>query len=206
MTRYGLLLVIGLATAPSGLPGDSTFPEVDQAGNPVACDLRGRVDMGWGFSIDIPPPLAGCNMEMHDTYIPLGERSLDHVILSSGTYNATCITSLDEISSGLTDLSGIEDIATQARVRSATRSTLGGLPAVRVIVDYRHAGSGERMVRDTVVAFSAIRSSICPAPDHEYSLILTTTRARYREDLKIFEALLNSCRPEKARSASRPGA
>jgi len=182
-----------MATLPMiALAGDPgrRFPDVDQAGNPLECDLRGRVDMGWGFSLDLAPPLVGCNYEMHDTFIPLGTRSLDHVILSSGSYSV--LNSMHDVESEETDLGGIEDLRTGARLFSHEATRLAGVPAVRVVIHYQHPDTGAAMVRDTIRTLTSNAQGGTPALD--YRLVLTTSSERYSQDRAAFERVIGSAR------------
>lgn len=185
-----------MATLPMiALAGDSgrSFPDADQAGNPLECDLRGRVDMGWGFSLELAPPLAGCNYEMHDTFIPLGARSLDHVILSSGSYSV--LTSLHDVESEETDLGGVEDLRTRARLFSHEVTRLAGVPAVQVVIHYQHPDTGAAMVRDTIRALTPNPHAGTPWLD--YRLVLTTSSERYSRDRAVFERVIGSARVVK---------
>lgn len=197
--RYGaraaVLAMLTLVIAGLGQGTSAAIPDLDQVGDPLVCDQRGRTDPGWGFSIVIPAALAGCQYEFHDLLIPLGARSEDRVITSTGHYNATCIKSVKELGDDLTDLSGENDVASHARLVSRSPTTLGGQKAVRVVIAYRDITTKVDMMRDRIVSMSAKRDAACHAPAYNYWLTLETPASHYRRDRGIFEEMIRTCRP-----------
>jgi len=175
----------------------AAIPEVDQGGNPLECDISGWFNTGWGFGLQVPDGLAGCNLEMHDTIIPLGSRREDRLITTSGYYNAGCSSTVAEWVDSLVNVDPNDPQRSDVRIIRRQMTRLGGQDAERVVYRYRDKGSNREMTEDVVTAFSRKQQSanFCEkAAESVFSLTLTTPTVSYRQDLRVFERVIKSCK------------
>lgn len=180
-----------LAAAPvlvAGAAAHGGIPEIDQAGEPLQCAIAGRYE-GWGFALDVPKGLKGCDGWPRAILIPLGRREENRYVIADGLDSAALVENeaVGLIASFLdaADLPG-------AKLEAHDRTWLGLARAERLTFSYFDPVKGDPMRIVFVTALSGPVVDETGAPAYAVSLSLTTTLATYREDLAVFERIRRS--------------
>lgn len=97
-----------------------------------------------------------------------------------GSYNSIGWRRLEDASDA--QLGYLREDGRGVRVRGRTRTSLGGLPALRVVAHYEQGG--ERMVYDAVFAFKVEEGG---AASVVYTLALSTPLSKYERDRPVLE-------------------
>lgn len=165
--------------AEAGAPG---LPGLDQGGEPVVCDIRSTVDRSeLGFVYRIPSGLTGCSIWPRAITIPMGAKGHERLIHVGWSYNAPMYGDLDDLRDREGDDSG------RSRNRVVTRTTLGGLPALRDVIRDDETGSVQEIIR----ALSPEKDAQ-GIPRYEYSIFLDTTPRHYTSDRAVLEEIVAS--------------
>jgi hypothetical protein len=141
----------------------------------------------YGYSVTIPDGLTGYRsappMPQHGFGIDLYKPDNAQVWVD-GSYNALEWGSLDEAANETLRYLKDDDVS-NIRVTRRRYDRLSTLRAVRIEVSYQKAGRS--MIDDEIIAFRQERDIV-------YTLQLTTTSARYSEDVKVLNQLQKTFR------------
>jgi hypothetical protein len=207
---------------PQPAPPTVVAPPQAQPAPAAPCDqdppfvvLRGRyVNFNYGYSVDIPDerfaftvsppcPQHGCVIDLEDTgrfvsYTDIWRRlDVDRRMSVDGSYNAASVPTLDE---EIDNTVGWKREKTCGlRVLARTRTTLGGLGAVCVTVEYEDCATHETRIEERVVAGrrwpgDGTKDDGRRVDDVRYTAWLTTTPNHRAEDERAFAQLLHSWR------------
>jgi hypothetical protein len=194
-----MVVVLDFIRASSAQAACGGVGDFDQAGNPLECDLSGRTDSGWGFSVEVPVPLKGCRPDPHGILILLSDRHGDRLMGCSGSYNALDRENVGDSAQSFIEYSlsdGLRYDAVQLVSRKKTR--LGGLPAERIVIRYREKGCLGEMILDYVLALGPKPEEHPESPSrYDYGVWLETSPDALQQDRVVFERLLRSWRLEK---------
>ena len=159
------------------------IPSEDPAGNPVRCDLRGKVDSG-SYSFEVPAGLSACRIWPRMVTIPLGDRNEDRTIHVGYSPNALFHGSFAELRAFYcneeTEPVECADATVHGRsvVRVLTRPTT---PAPRVVESVATLG------RETNAKGSIM---------YEYFVTMVTDEDHLGSDRAVLEAVLQTWRIE----------
>jgi hypothetical protein len=141
----------------------------------------------YGYYVTIPEGLIGDRSPapnpQHGFGIDLSKPDNAQVWVD-GSYNALEWGSLDEAANETLRYLKDDDVS-NIRVTRRRYARLSNLRAVRIEVSYQKAGRS--MIDDEIIAFRQERDIV-------YTLQLTTTRARYSEDVKVLNQLQKTFR------------
>ena len=195
------ILISALFVSPFSVAG---IPEVNQAGDPLECDDSGYVSIGCGFSLMLPDDLKACHGWHRTFMIPLGKRSEDRYVTCGASYNGTCRTNLEEwvneiVSSRLKDSDYTLSGKSNYKLIERFKTKLAELKAERYVLSYYDQETGTKMILDCIDAFSTnfLDENSCPV--YMYSIDLTTTAERYKQDRETFEEIIQSWKTEPAK-------
>ena len=87
-------------------------------------------------------------------------------------------------------------------VSSRRRVRLAGLPAERVVIDYRNKGDELRMKKEMVAALRVVTTPQGGTITIEYLIDLVTTESRYSADRRTYEGLLSTWKLEPSMDGS----
>ena len=154
----------------------------------------------YGYSVEIPEGLVGLGstppapqhgfvIDLEDTRALKRRERRDSprpYVSVDGSYNSLMWTRLDEAAAD--QLTYLREKGVPRPVLSKTRTTLAGLPALRVVAHYERGG--ETWVSDDIVALR--RSPLSGEVSVAYTLDMDTPLSRYERDRPVLEALLKS--------------
>lgn len=154
---------------------------------------RNRV---YGYSVRIPAGMVGAGSTPHAPRQGFGI-DLDNprstawrdarafprsYLYADGSYNSAGWRRLEDASAAR--LGDLREGGRGVRVQGRTRTSLGGLPALRVVAHYEEGG--ERMVYDAVFAFATEEGDGAPVV---YTLALSTPLSKYERDRPVLEEM-----------------
>jgi hypothetical protein len=89
----------------------------------------------------------------------------------------------------------VQDLAVPRSVTVLRRqtTTLGSLPAVRVVIRYKDKETGVELILDSTQAVRIVIKQY-EGPSHEYDVKLTTPVSLYLQDRRVLEAVLSTWR------------
>lgn len=188
---FGLLLAVAVP-ARAWVPGDQR-----------TCPARGSYkDSDYGFEITVPVGLHGCpnspvGMSDHGVMIPVAKGG--GAIEAYAAYNVLFWQTPNEAADGIIKWAAMGAVPGSVTVRSRVRGVLGGLPAIRLVVQYERARDHLLWTEDATVALRATKSQATSgAPDLLYIVDLDTPATEYRAERAPLEAVLHSWKQQPA--------
>jgi hypothetical protein len=188
-----LIILLQLVWAGNNPAILSLFPITHQsANNQGETIVRGTYhNYNFAYSVRIPNGLVGFKppppLPQHGFGIDLSKQPKSYFWVDA-SYNALNWESFDEAISA--NLRYIEEDGTDVKLIRRSATTLGGLQAVRFVIQYKVRSTKERIVQEMVLAFRRSRSEV----EMTYEIGLTAPEARYKQDREVIAQIQKSWR------------